>query len=167
MHDMALHMVRTSSWVSNRRFYVTVKTVSIWLGSGFWNNWSIFTLLYFSIQVLPTGLPGSRIRTLDTPNIKGRFWAGSWGNFIYVMSSKLVSLTFVLISNTYHLLGLPCDRFPGGLETMFIFLLLCTVRYILLSSATGQRVGRPRFDSRQGLRIFLFATASIPALGPN
>jgi hypothetical protein len=33
--------------------------------------------------------------------------------------------------------------------------------------ATRLRAGRPVFDSRQGLRILLFATASRPVLGPT
>jgi hypothetical protein len=31
----------------------------------------------------------------------------------------------------------------------------------------GLRAGRPMFDSRQGQEIFLFSTASMPALGPT
>jgi len=38
---------------------------------------------------------------------------------------------------------------------------------IPLRIATGWRAGRPEFDSRQELGFFLFATASIPALGPT
>jgi hypothetical protein len=33
--------------------------------------------------------------------------------------------------------------------------------------ATGLRAGRPEFNSRQGQEIFLYATASKPALGPT
>jgi hypothetical protein len=33
--------------------------------------------------------------------------------------------------------------------------------------STRLRAGRSRFESRQGLRIFLFATASRPAVGPT
>jgi hypothetical protein len=32
---------------------------------------------------------------------------------------------------------------------------------------TRLRAGQPRFDSRQGLGIFIFATASGPGLGPT
>jgi hypothetical protein len=32
---------------------------------------------------------------------------------------------------------------------------------------TKLRAGRPGFDSRQGLGIFLFSTASRPAVGPS
>jgi hypothetical protein len=37
-------------------------------------------------------------------------------------------------------------------------------RYISGSVATSLQTGRPRFDSRHGLEMFLFATASILAL---
>jgi hypothetical protein len=41
----------------------------------------------------------------------------------------------------------------------------CVMQYSSVSIETGIRVGRPEFDSRQGIGIFLLSTTSRPPLG--
>jgi hypothetical protein len=57
-------------------------------------------------------------------------------------------------------LGITLHRF-----TNYFYLYLVTWEPRQLSVATRVRTGRPWFDSRQGLGIFFFATASRAALG--
>jgi hypothetical protein len=47
----------------------------------------------------------------------------------------------------------------------FVLCILCRSRDSSVGIATSLRAGRSGFDSRQGLGIFLFATASRPAVG--
>jgi len=53
-----------------------------------------------------------------------------------------------------------CTHFPNT-----FFAILHTT--LVLMNVTRLRAGRPGFDSRQGLGLFVIATAFRPALGPT
>jgi hypothetical protein len=59
-------------------------------------------------------------------------------------------------------------RFKGSEEHSLVHRQgFSTTRYSSVSTVTRLRAGRPEFDSRQGQGFPLFATVSIPALGPT
>jgi hypothetical protein len=56
----------------------------------------------------------------------------------------------------------PCGHCDRRIQPLYSFISGQLSRY-----SDGLRVGRPAFDFRYGIDIFLFSTASKPALGPN
>jgi hypothetical protein len=79
---------------------------------------------------------------------------------LYVIIMKRIILEFQLIftKSTYHL-GVTRTFSSSAFESRF--------PPSSVGKATMLRAGRQGFDSRQGLRNVLFATASRPALGPT
>jgi hypothetical protein len=100
---------------------------------------------------------------------KVRHWSLSWDRWVQSKPFHIIFLRLFLILSSRLRLGLPSGLFRFSDENFYAFIisLICAVAQSVQRWATCWTIGVLGFDSRWGLWIFIFTTASRTALGPT